>query len=48
MLRGAATEYAQRAPWLAIFPGLAITITVMAFNILGDSLRDVFDPRLRS
>ncbi|MDQ3459936.1 MAG: ABC transporter permease [Deinococcota bacterium] len=48
MLRGAATEYAQRAPWLAIFPGLAITVTVMAFNILGDSLRDVFDPRLRS
>jgi peptide/nickel transport system permease protein len=47
MLRGAAAEYAQRAPWLAIFPGLAITITVLAFNILGDSLRDIFDPKLR-
>ena len=33
--------------WWAFFPGLAITITVLAFNLLGDSLRDIFDPRLR-
>jgi ABC-type dipeptide/oligopeptide/nickel transport system permease subunit len=33
-------------PW-AFFPGLAITLTVLAFNLLGDSLRDIFDPRLR-
>jgi peptide/nickel transport system permease protein len=33
--------------WSAFFPGLAITLTVLAFNLLGDSLRDIFDPRLR-
>jgi ABC-type dipeptide/oligopeptide/nickel transport system permease subunit len=33
--------------WWAFFPGLAITLTVLAFNLLGDSLRDIFDPRLR-
>lgn len=38
---------AREAPWLTIFPGLAIFITVMAFNLLGDGLRDAFDPRLR-
>jgi peptide/nickel transport system permease protein len=40
-------EYMRKAPWLAIYPGLAIGITVYAFNILGDALRDVLDPRLR-
>lgn len=48
MLRGAAVEFAERAPWMAIFPGLAITLTVLAFNVLGDSLRDALDPRLRT
>lgn len=48
MLRGAAVDFATRAPWMAIFPGLAITLTVLAFNVLGDSLRDAFDPRLRT
>jgi len=38
---------ARQAPWLTIFPGLAIFLTVMAFNLLGDGLRDAFDPRLR-
>jgi ABC-type dipeptide/oligopeptide/nickel transport system permease subunit len=33
--------------WWALFPGLAITLTVFAFNLLGDSLRDILDPRLR-
>jgi ABC-type dipeptide/oligopeptide/nickel transport system permease subunit len=34
--------------WLVLFPGLAITITVLAFNLLGDGIRDILDPRLRS
>ncbi|MXY35367.1 MAG: ABC transporter permease, partial [Dehalococcoidia bacterium] len=33
--------------WLPIFPGLALSLTVLAFNFLGDTLRDVLDPRLR-
>lgn len=36
------------APWLAIFPGLAISLAVLGFNLLGDALRDAWDPRLRS
>lgn len=48
MLRGAAVDFVQRAPWLAIFPGLAISAAVLAFNVLGDSLRDALDPRLRT
>jgi ABC-type dipeptide/oligopeptide/nickel transport system permease subunit len=47
MLSGASQQYLIIAPWLTIFPGLAITILVMAFNLLGDALRDIFDPRLR-
>jgi peptide/nickel transport system permease protein len=39
--------YMELAPWLAIFPGLAIMIVVMGFNFLGDGLRDILDPRLR-
>jgi peptide/nickel transport system permease protein len=37
----------RRAPWIATFPGLAIMITVLGFNFLGDGLRDALDPRLR-
>jgi peptide/nickel transport system permease protein len=48
MLSGAAVEFVQRAPWMAVFPGLAITLTVLAFNVLGDALRDALDPRLRA
>jgi peptide/nickel transport system permease protein len=48
MLRGAAVEFAETAPWMAIFPGLAISLAVFAFNLFGDSLRDALDPRLRS
>jgi peptide/nickel transport system permease protein len=48
MLRGAAVDFATRAPWMAIVPGLAITVTVLAFNVLGDALRDALDPRLRT
>jgi peptide/nickel transport system permease protein len=42
-----ASRYVNTAPWLAIFPGIAITLVVFAVNLLGDSLRDVLDPRLR-
>lgn len=38
-------EYLIQAPWMSIFPGLAIIITVLSFNLLGDALRDAFDPR---
>jgi peptide/nickel transport system permease protein len=47
MLRGAAQNYVDVAPWLGVFPGLAISIVVFAWNLLGDALRDVLDPRLR-
>lgn len=40
-------NYMQVAPWVAAFPGAAIIITVLGFNMLGDALRDVLDPRLR-
>ncbi len=47
MLSGGAPMYAEKAPWLAIFPGLAISLAVFGFNLFGDSLRDALDPRLR-
>jgi peptide/nickel transport system permease protein len=47
MLRGAAVEFAETAPWMAIFPGIAISLAVFAFNLFGDSLRDALDPKLR-
>ena len=47
MLTGASQNYVKVAPWLGVFPGLAIAIVVFAWNLLGDSLRDVLDPRLR-
>jgi peptide/nickel transport system permease protein len=46
MLRDAA-QIVSVAPWLGVFPGLAIAIVVFAWNLLGDALRDVLDPRLR-
>jgi peptide/nickel transport system permease protein len=48
MLRGAAVDFAESAPWMAIFPGFAISLAVFAFNLFGDSLRDALDPRLRT
>ncbi len=48
MLKGAAVTFAESAPWMAIFPGLAISAAVFAFNIFGDSLRDELDPKLRT
>ncbi len=47
MLSGATRQYISLAPWLAVFPGLAIFVVVFAWNVLGDALRDVLDPRLR-
>ncbi len=44
----AARQYMELSPWMAVFPGLAIMLVVMGFNFLGDGLRDVLDPRLRS
>jgi len=40
-------EWIERAPWLTIFPGIAIFVTVLALNVIGDGLRDALDPRLR-
>ena len=42
-----ALEFIQRAPWVVTFPGLAILVTVLAFNLMGDGLRDALDPKLR-
>ncbi len=47
MLSVSASEYAQKAPWLVLFPGMAISLAVFGTNLLGDALRDVLDPRLR-
>ncbi len=48
MLQGGAEEYAESAPWIAIFPGLAITLAVFAFNLFGAAVRDTLDPKLHS
>jgi ABC-type dipeptide/oligopeptide/nickel transport system permease subunit len=48
MLSNQARTFMTVAPWLGIFPGLAITITVFSVNMLGDALRDLLDPRLRA
>ena len=47
MLQGGAEEYASTAPWIAVFPGLAIMLLVFGINLFGDALRDVLDPKLR-
>jgi peptide/nickel transport system permease protein len=47
MLAGSGRSYMQRAPWMAFWPGAAISLAVFGFNMLGDALRDVLDPRLR-
>jgi peptide/nickel transport system permease protein len=43
----AGKDYIHMAWWLSLFPGLAILLTVMAFNLLGEGLRDVLDPRVK-
>src|SRR5262249_50124503 len=47
MLSGSAASYAEKAPWIALFPGIAISLAVFGFNLFGDSLRDALDPKLR-
>jgi peptide/nickel transport system permease protein len=47
MLSESAAEYVRTAPWLVVYPGLAISLAVFGTNLLGDALRDVLDPRLR-
>jgi peptide/nickel transport system permease protein len=48
MLSAAAAEYVRTAPWLVVFPGLAISLVVFGTNLLGDAVRDLLDPRQRS
>ena len=48
MLSATGRVYMIRAPWLSIFPGLALSLAVFGFNVLGDALRDLLDPRLRA
>ena len=48
MLQGGAEEFAESAPWIPIFPGVAISLAVFGFNLFGDAIRDVLDPKLRS
>ena len=47
MIAGPGTFFLRKAPWMVIAPGVALALTVYAFNMLGDALRDVLDPRLR-
>lgn len=48
MLSESAAEYARSAPWLVIFPGIAISLAVFGANLMGDAVRDILDPRQRS
>lgn len=48
ILSGSGRQYLESAPWIAIFPGVAVAMIVLAFNMLGDALRDILDPRLRT
>ena len=47
MLSNDGRRFMELAPWLAIWPGLALTIVVYSLNMLGDALRDLLDPRLK-
>ena len=47
MLSGTSADFYKAAPWMIMFPGLAITLAVFAFNLLGDSLRDWLDPKMK-
>ena len=47
MLSESAAEYVRTAPWLVIFPGVAISLAVFGTNLFGDALRDILDPRQR-
>lgn len=47
MLSGPARAFFEVAPWMALFPGIAVSLAVLGFNLVGDTLRDFFDPRLQ-
>ena len=47
MLSGGGRRYMYEAPWMALWPGLVLGMVVYGFNMLGDALRDLLDPRLR-
>lgn len=47
MLSGNASDFYRQAPWMILFPGVAISLAVFAFNLFGDSLRDFLDPRFK-
>jgi peptide/nickel transport system permease protein len=47
MLSGSSADFYKSAPWMILFPGLAITLAVFAFNMFGDSLRDWLDPKMK-
>jgi peptide/nickel transport system permease protein len=47
MLSGAAADFYQQAPWMIVFPGIAISLAVFAFNLFGDSVRDWLDPKIK-
>ena len=47
MLSGTSADFYKAAPWMIMFPGLAITLAVFAFNLLGDSLRDWLNPKMK-
>ena len=47
MLSGSAPSYAEKAPWIGLFPGIALSLAVFGFSLFGDSLRDALDPKLR-
>ena len=47
MLSGSADDFYQQAPWMIVFPGIAISLAVFAFNLFGDSLRDWLDPKIK-
>ena len=48
MLSGTSSNFYQEAPWMILFPGLAISLAVFAFNLFGDALRDWLDPKLKT
>src|SRR5438094_2311326 len=48
MLSSTGRAFMEQAPWLAIFPGLAISLAVLGFNLFGDTLRDIWDPKLKT
>ena len=47
MMSGSARTYIMSAPWMAFYPGLALSVLVFGVNVVGDAVRDLLDPRLR-